>query len=158
MRAVVAGIIGVALAVNGLFMLAAPAAWYVTVPGVSGTGPFNAHFVRDIGAAYCVAGAALALFAATLKARAAAQAAAAFLALHAFVHLWDAAAGREHVHQLLIDGPTVLLPPLLAIWIAWSPAGRGADAAKTSSTKKENGNDQMAAAALDRQVRAHVEL
>ena len=35
------------------------------------------------------------------RARAAAQAGAAFLALHALIHLWDAAAGREHAHQLL---------------------------------------------------------
>jgi hypothetical protein len=37
------------------------------------------------------------------------------------VHLWDAAVGREHAHQLLVVLPTVFLPPALAIWIAWSP-------------------------------------
>jgi hypothetical protein len=46
------------------------------------------------------------------------------------IHLWDAAAGREHAHQLLIDLPTVFLPSALAIWIAWTPFGRGAMLAK----------------------------
>ncbi len=144
MRGIVAWILGIGLAANGLLMLAVPAAWYAAVPGVIDAGPFNAHFVRDIGAAYCVAGAALAWFAMTPAAQTAAQAGAAFLALHAAVHLWDAAAGREHVHQLLIDGPTVFLPPVLAIWIAWSPWRRGA------TSTKENSDDQLVSAALDR--------
>jgi hypothetical protein len=75
MRTKLAWIVGLSLAANGV--LAAPAAWHAPVPGVPATGAFNAHFVRDIGAAYLVAGMA------------------AFLALHALVHLRDAAAGRE---------------------------------------------------------------
>ena len=34
---------------NGLFMLLAPSTWYHFVPGVTHTGPFNQHFIRDIG-------------------------------------------------------------------------------------------------------------
>jgi hypothetical protein len=75
--------------------------------------------VRDIGAAYVVAGGALVWFAIDRAARPAALAGAAFLAIHAAIHVWDAAAGREHVHQLLVDLPAVFLPPALAIWIAW---------------------------------------
>jgi uncharacterized membrane protein len=37
------------LSANGLFMLVAPHAWYEFVPGVTGTGFFNQHFIRDIG-------------------------------------------------------------------------------------------------------------
>jgi hypothetical protein len=85
------------------------------------TGPFNPHFVRDIGAAYLVTGATFLWFAFDRDARPAAQAGAAFLALHALIHLWDAVARREHVHQLLVDLPAVSLPPALAIWIAWPP-------------------------------------
>jgi uncharacterized protein YjeT (DUF2065 family) len=116
MRAIVAWIVGLGLVANGLTMLAVPDAWYGLVPGVPQTGPFNPHFVRDIGAAYLVAGASLVWFALD---RATRPAGTAFLAIHALVHLWDAAAGREHVHQLLIDLPTIFLPPALAIWIAW---------------------------------------
>ena len=119
MRRVLARILGIGLALNGLTMLAVPAAWYATVPGVPETEPFNPHFVRDIGVAYLVAGAVLQWCAARPQARPAAQAGAAFLTLHALIHLWDAAAGREHAHQLLIDLPTVFLPPVLAIWIVW---------------------------------------
>jgi uncharacterized protein YjeT (DUF2065 family) len=124
MRVAVAWIVGLGLIANGLAMLGGPRDWYGLVPGVDQTGPFNSHFVRDIGAAYLVAGAALIWFAIDREARPAAQAAAAFLALHALVHLWDAAAGREHVHQLLVDLPTVFAPPVLAIWIAWRPRFR----------------------------------
>lgn len=119
MRAIAAWIVGLGLIANGLTMLAIPDTWYGLVPGVWQTGPFNPHFVRDIGAAYLVAGATLVWFATDRAARPAARAGAAFLAIHALIHLWDAAA--EHAHQLLVDLPTVFLPPALAIWIAWSP-------------------------------------
>ena len=124
MRVITTGILGMALTANGLIMLGAPAAWYAAVPGVVETGPFNAHFVRDIGAAYVVAGVALAWLSTNPAALPAAQAAAAFLTIHAVVHLWDAAAGREHAHQLLVDLPGVFLPPALALWIVWPPFRR----------------------------------
>jgi hypothetical protein len=120
-RLIVAWIVGLSLIANGLTMLAVPDAWYALVPGVPQTGPFNPHFVRDIGAAYLVAGGTLVWFAIDHAARPAALAGAAFLAMHALVHLRDAAAGREHAHQLLVDLPTVFLPPALAIWTAWPP-------------------------------------
>ena len=120
-RRVLAIILGIGLVLNALWMLAVPAPWYAAAPGVDQTGPFNPHFVRDIGVAYLVAGAALSAFAASPDARPAAQVGAGFLALHGLVHLWDVAAGREPAHRLLIDLPTVFVPPLLAIWNAWPP-------------------------------------
>jgi len=98
MRAILAWILGLSLAANGVIMLAVPAAWYMAVPGVSATGPFNAH----------------------RAAPPAALAGAAFLALHALVHVWDAAAGREAAP--LFEAPSVFMPPALAIWIAWPRA------------------------------------
>jgi hypothetical protein len=142
MRGLVAWVLGIGLAANGLIMLAAPAEWYAMVPGVAGTGPFNAHFVRDIGVAYLVAGATLPWSAVNRAARSAALAGAAFLALHALVHLWDAAAGREHAHQLLVDLPSVFLPPALAIWIAW----------RRRNPNEEKRDDQMVPAATDRRL------
>lgn len=56
--------IGVALALsvaaeaNGLFMLASPARWYFSVPGVTDSGPFNQHFVPDIGLIFLLIGTA----------------------------------------------------------------------------------------------------
>src|SRR4249920_489782 len=54
MRGAVAWILGIALAANGFVMLGA------AVLGVAATGPFNAHFIRDVGVAYVLCGAALA--------------------------------------------------------------------------------------------------
>lgn len=152
MRGVVAWILGIGLAANGLVMLGVPDAWYAAVPGVTATGPFNAHFIRDVGVAYLLSGAALPWFAISPTARPAAVVGAAFLAIHAAVHIWDAAAGREHIHQLLIDLPSVFLPPVLAIWIVWRPLGRSPIANRGAE------HDQMVSAALDHHVRAHVEL
>ena len=42
-------LIGVAAGFNGLLMLELPAHWYLWVPGVTTTGPYNQHFIRDIG-------------------------------------------------------------------------------------------------------------
>ena len=119
MRTLTAIILGIALTANGLFMLAGPQDWYSAVPGVAHTGPFNAHFVRDIGAAYLVAGAAFIWLARNRLALPAALAATAFLAIHALVHVWDAAAGRQELRRLLVDLPGVFLPPALAIWMVW---------------------------------------
>ncbi len=119
MRKALAWLLGALLAANGVFMLADPAAWYAAVPGVAMTGPLNLHFVRDIGCAYVAPGAALVWFALDARARGAALAGGAFLALHALIHLADAASGRETLHHLVGDLPAVFVPPALALWLAW---------------------------------------
>jgi uncharacterized protein YjeT (DUF2065 family) len=115
MRAAILWVIGVVMVVNGVVMLLLPATWYALVPGVAGTGPLNSHFVRDIGAAYLVAGGGIAWFLRDPRARCAAVAAAAFLLTHALIHVADAIAGRETLDQLLVDVPTVLLPGVLVL-------------------------------------------
>lgn len=143
MRGVVALILGIGLAANGSMMLAVPSAWYAIMPGVAATGPFNPHFIRDIGVAYLVCGAALVWFALDWIAQPAALAAAAFLSLHALTHLWDATAGREHAHQLLLDVPTIFLPPVLAFWITLAPGRR-------PTQRQGKYDDQVVSAAMDR--------
>lgn len=125
MRILLTYVLGLLLALNGVFMLTAPGDWYQAVPGVTETGPLNPHFVRDIGAAYLAAGAGLAWFAALPAARPAALLAALFLALHALVHLVDAVSGREAWTGLARDLPTVFLPPVLTLWLAWRPNQTG---------------------------------
>jgi len=114
--------LAILFAANALWMLAAPFDWYNHIPGVTDTGPANAHFIRDIGCAYLVAALAL-LWLAIAPARAwpAALAAGVFLLLHAMTHVWDTVAGREHAHRLLAEIPTIILPALLALWLAWPP-------------------------------------
>jgi hypothetical protein len=119
MRAL-AAILALTMGGNGLAMLAAGRWWYAAVPGVPETGPFNPHFVKDIGAAYLVVGAAFAWFAArgSPAARGAVVAAAVFLGLHAGVHVADAAGDPGGLADLVRDFPGVFLPALLAAWIA----------------------------------------
>jgi hypothetical protein len=63
MRVIIAWALGLGLGANGLAMLCLPAHWYAAVPGVADTGPFNPHFIRDIGLAYVVAATTLVWFA-----------------------------------------------------------------------------------------------
>ena len=120
MRRALTWLLGFGLGTNGLWMLIRPENWYYTIPGVVGTGPSNLHFIRDIGCAYLVAGASLFWLAnRPRQAWPAALAGGVFLALHALVHLWDTAAGRESSHQLLVDLPAVVLPAFLVLWLVW---------------------------------------
>jgi hypothetical protein len=134
------------LAANGLAMLAAPADWYLAMPGVTGTGPLNLHFVRDIGCAYLVAAGGLAWMWRDPQAWRAAMAGSAFLALHALVHVGEMIAGGfdvHHLHYLLSDLPGVFLIPAFALWLSWPQ--------RVTSTK-ENMYAEMARTASARRL------
>lgn len=113
----VAALLGFTGAANGLFMLAAPAIWYDSVPGLPHTGPFNAHFVSDIGVAYLVA--SVALLARTWRSLywPAAVAGAAFMCGHAIIHVLDIA--LERTGNAGVDVWLVIVPALLAAWAAF---------------------------------------
>ena len=50
-------VFGLGAVANALWMLADPLRWYHDLPaGVPDTGPFNPHFVRDIGCAFLAVG------------------------------------------------------------------------------------------------------
>ena len=113
------GILAVVLGANGLVMLFASLWWYGAVDGVKETGPFNPHFVRDIGMAYLVAAGGLAWYAARpAQGWPALVAAAAFLTLHAAIHVYDAACGRAPVQMVLRDFAGVYLTALITVLIA----------------------------------------
>ena len=112
---------GLAFAANGVAMLAASLAWYDTVPGVPQTGPFNPHFIKDIGAIYVMCGLGLAWFAARPAAGwAAMAAAAAWLTMHAAIHVYDATCGSTPLADVRRDFVGVYLfaavPLALAIF------------------------------------------
>jgi len=89
-----AGLMGLAFLANGVVMLVASLAWYDAVPGVVTTGPFNPHFVKDIGAIYVMCALALGWFAwRPRQGWPAMTAAAAWLTLHAAIHVYDATCG-----------------------------------------------------------------
>ena len=83
----IAAILAVLNTANGLAMLFASSIWWANVPGVPETGPLNLHFVQDVGAAFLVAGLALAARAWRPIYWPAAVAGSGFLAAHALIHL-----------------------------------------------------------------------
>ncbi len=113
----VVGVLAAVLAFNGLHMLLAPVHWYPSIASVPHTGPFNAHFIRDIGCAYVAA--AIGLGIGAWRARwlvPAALPALAFLGLHALVHAWEslvvhsaAAAHADATDFVGVYGPPVLI-------------------------------------------------
>ena len=116
-------VVGIGAIGNGLFMLVSPANWYFAVPGVTTTGPFNQHFLRDIGLIFVLLGAAILAGAARPALRVPLWAGAAiWLAGHALFHLWEVAVGICGASALARDFADVTLPALsvaaLAIWAA----------------------------------------
>jgi hypothetical protein len=99
---------------NGLFMLVRPLDWYQAVPNVPLTGPFNAHFVRDIGAAYLAAVAMLGWAVVDLRGRwLGLVTGGLWLALHGGIHIYEVSVGICGPAVFLGDVPGVLGPPLL---------------------------------------------
>ncbi|WP_052573068.1 hypothetical protein [Haloferula sp. BvORR071] len=105
---------------NGLAMLFTPFMWYNVVPGVSHTGPFNPHFVMDIGLIQMFLGAMLGLGLARPAGRFLLWAAAAtWLSAHALLHFWEVAAGICPPSALARDFAAVTLPALIGITLSW---------------------------------------
>ena len=107
------------LAGNGVHMLFAPEHWYHSIASVPMTGPFNAHFVRDIGCAYLAAGVGLTFgLWRPVWLIPAGWTALVFLGLHAGIHLWESFEHTEAAsHSGVIDAVGVYGPPLLALLV-----------------------------------------
>jgi branched-subunit amino acid ABC-type transport system permease component len=121
MKRLIAAILGVANIANGLMMLVAGPLWYQSVPGATETGPFNPHFVQDIGAAFLVSGLALAIRAWRPVYWPAAVAGAGFLAVHGLIHLVAIVSG--HDHHTAFDVVAVVLPSAIALYSAFPTRG-----------------------------------
>lgn len=118
-----ATVLGLSSAANGFFMLISPANWYFAVPGVTTTGAFNQHFIRDIGLIFLLVAIALFIGVARPAARVPLWGAAAlWLTGHALFHVWEVAVGICGTGALSQDFPAVTLPAILttalALW-AW---------------------------------------
>ncbi len=101
-------------------MLLFPRSWYADFPAdISHTGPFNPHFVRDLGVVYLVVALAFAWSARNVD-----QSWPVHLALmvffvgHAFIHVLDIASARLPHSHWLIDAPGVFIPALIMIVLA----------------------------------------
>jgi len=116
---ILAVVLAVMMAGNMLVMLFAGPWWYGAVPGVTETGPFNPHFVKDLGAAYLIAGAGFAAFAwRPATAWPALAAAAGFLVLHALIHVAEALASPTGLQDLAQAFVGVLAPAMIALGLA----------------------------------------
>ncbi len=115
---VIAGLLGLFFTANGVFMLIAPQDWYWAVDGVADSGPFNQHFIRDIGFIYFLSGGAMA--AGLVRP---AQRLGMWLmvtgwqVLHALFHVWEVIVGICGPEALWRDFLGVSLPALLLIWL-----------------------------------------
>jgi hypothetical protein len=120
-------VIGGVSIVNALWMLVGPMHWYTDLPTTAPhTGPFNPHFVRDIGCAFLTVGIALVWAARASHFRVPLAATAAlFLVFHALLHIWDTGTGALDVHHFWLDLPGVYLPAVLTGWAAFTLARRG---------------------------------
>lgn len=113
-----AAALGLGALANGTFMLLAPGEWYVSVPGVTTTGPFNQHFIRDIGLVFLFIGTAFLTGIARRRHRVVAWGASTvWLGGHALFHVWEVAVGICGSSALARDFPAVSLPPILGLVI-----------------------------------------
>ena len=130
----IAMLLGVAMIANGVFMLVSPEGWYLAVPGVTSTGPFNQHFVRDIGLIFLLLGGAFLAGAALPHVRVLLWAAPSiWLTGHALFHLWEVAVGICSLSVIPRDFPAVTLPAIigiaLTVWAVYQSRGLEAKAA-----------------------------
>lgn len=125
---VLASLLGLAAMGNGVFMILAPEAWYWLVRGVPDRGPFNQHFLRDIGMIYLLIGIAFIYGAIYLRYRLLLWLLpTAWLVAHALFHIWEVLVGICGPESLLEDFAGVTLPALLALWLLYSSGRVRAD-------------------------------
>jgi hypothetical protein len=102
----------------------APEPWYNLVPGVTDTGPFNQHFVRDIGIIQLFLGVAFGIGMWKPARRVELWGVATlWLIAHAVFHVWEVAVGICAPSTLVRDFPAVSMPALMGIALtlwAWS--------------------------------------
>jgi hypothetical protein len=100
---------------NALWMFADPLHWYHDLPaGVPDFGPFNPHFVRDIGCAFATVGVAQIWAAFSRRYRIPLiSVSAIFLVAHALLHIFDTATGAVEPHHWWLDLPGVYLPAVV---------------------------------------------
>lgn len=105
---------------NGGWMLLFPLSWYTDLPAaVPNTGPFNQHFVRDLGVVFLLIGLAFGWAALNVdRSRPVHLVVTAFFTGHAMIHVADIVTGRLPHRHWMIDMPGVFVPAVLMIILA----------------------------------------
>lgn len=104
--------------INGVVMIVAPGWWYGATPGVRDSGPFNPHFIIDVGIAFAGSGALIGCGTNGAGWRVL-LAGAVFPVGHALFHIVELLTG-EAGGPLLVHVFGVILPAFLTLWTAWS--------------------------------------
>lgn len=110
---------------NAAWMLASPDTWFARFPAdLPDTGPFNRHFVRDVGVVFALSGAGFLWCAANLRRCYPVHAAiTAFFVGHALLHVAEIAGGQMPHSRWWKDLGVVFLPALalgvLAVPSVW---------------------------------------
>ncbi len=114
-------VFGVGTIANALWMLAGPMHWYTELPAaVPDTGPFNPHFVRDIGCAFLTAGFGLIWAARSERVRfPLAAMSLVFLGTHALLHIYDTFVGNLSSSHWWLDFGGVYLPAIVLGAVVW---------------------------------------
>ena len=101
--------------ITGLFIAVTPSAFYETGPGVSDTGPYNMHFLRDVGFAFTVSALGIA-YGLIRKLKPLVVFGTAWLAMHGLFHLtlWIIHPSTEGV---LNDLVLVVLPAVVVTYL-----------------------------------------
>lgn len=110
-----ASVLGIAALANGIFMIVAPESWYWQITGVADRGPFNQHFLRDIGFIYLLSGIAFLYGARHYNYRLQLWLLpTGWLVSHALFHLWEILTGICGPEALWDDFIGVTLPAVTA--------------------------------------------
>lgn len=106
--------------VNSLWMLSSPLSWYMDFPAaIPHTGPFNSHFIRDLGVSYLVVALGFGWCALHLgRCHPVHIGLTVFFAGHALFHLVEILEGHLPSTHWLIDMPVVFLPAILLLVLA----------------------------------------
>jgi hypothetical protein len=134
-----AAVLGILAIANGLYMLGAPERWYLAVPGVTTTGPFNQHFIRDIGLIYLLMGGMFVAGGASPRYRVLLWGVpTVWLCGHALFHLWEVAVGVSEHSAMARDFPAVTLPGIIGLLItAWSAGQASKNSHQTELSEAE---------------------
>lgn len=102
---------------TGCYLLLAPMHFYQNVPGVSAMGPFNLHFIRDVGLVFMASGGAM-TWGITKRVKSTLVAGAAWPFLHALFHIqiWAGMRGFAMDFITLSDFVAVIVPGLVAMY------------------------------------------
>ncbi len=102
---------------TGLYLAIAPYSFYMTAPGVTDTGPYNMHFVRDVGFAFTVSALGLA-YGIREQLKPLILFGALWLVVHGVFHLVLFAMHSDHLSPTpLIDVVLVVLPAALLAYL-----------------------------------------